>query len=459
MRNLRPKSQKTAKTTGNKSVDRVVNDIYNEINKIINSVNTPFLNSEIKTKDGKPGDIRIVEDKSFSVDPKGSPSAFFLEAKTSEGWVRQYMDKTEHSGVSREGTIPTASLKLNTKKDIKQGSLSFWKADSGPKFSSNKAVSQGIEVYINENVKIGKNAAKNLEVTGTLKLATPADGDASAENILVHDTGDGLVKKRSYAQILSDLGIAADEILDWTADQGSTNIHANNIVITHNQVTDFDSEVNALAQVKIDALVDSAPGALDTLNELAAALNDDASFSTTVTNSIATKLPLAGGTMTGDLIIAADNKIKSDTDGGYNFIEFDADASSPENQTVISSITNVTALIDCNNNGTGEFHVMKGNADLSSATQNLFVVQSNGNVGIANGSPDYPLDVAGSAGFADYLYHNGDDDTYIRYTADRLRFSVGGEILLDLLEDDSQDIVKLGDGGDVDININDDMFV
>jgi hypothetical protein len=51
----------------------------------------------------------------------------------------------------------------------------------------------------------------------------------------------------------------------------------------------------------IDALVASAPGTLDTLNELAAALGDDPNFSTTVTNSIATKLPLAGGTMSGNI--------------------------------------------------------------------------------------------------------------------------------------------------------------
>jgi len=50
---------------------------------------------------------------------------------------------------------------------------------------------------------------------------------------------------------------------------------------------------------EVAALVDSAPGTLDTLNELAAALGDDANFSTTVTNSIATKMPLAGGTFTG----------------------------------------------------------------------------------------------------------------------------------------------------------------
>jgi len=51
-------------------------------------------------------------------------------------------------------------------------------------------------------------------------------------------------------------------------------------------------------------LVDSAPTTLDTLNELAAALGDDANFSTTVTNSIATKLPLAGGTMTGNIVMS-----------------------------------------------------------------------------------------------------------------------------------------------------------
>lgn len=39
----------------------------------------------------------------------------------------------------------------------------------------------------------------------------------------------------------------------------------------------------------LDAIVAGAPGALDTLNELAAALGDDANFATTVTNSLATK--------------------------------------------------------------------------------------------------------------------------------------------------------------------------
>lgn len=65
-------------------------------------------------------------------------------------------------------------------------------------------------------------------------------------------------------------------------------------------------------------LIDSSPGALDTLNELAAALGDDPNFATTVNNSIAARLKLDGTTpMTGDLNMTTNslavqtNKIKT----------------------------------------------------------------------------------------------------------------------------------------------------
>jgi len=57
--------------------------------------------------------------------------------------------------------------------------------------------------------------------------------------------------------------------------------------------------VVAEVAAEVADLIDSAPGALNTLNELAAALGDDANFSTTVTNSIAAKMPLAGGAFAG----------------------------------------------------------------------------------------------------------------------------------------------------------------
>ena len=53
-----------------------------------------------------------------------------------------------------------------------------------------------------------------------------------------------------------------------------------------------DSRADARAQLKIDALVDSAPAALDTLNELAAALGDDANHVTTMTNLVSANTTL-----------------------------------------------------------------------------------------------------------------------------------------------------------------------
>ena len=69
--------------------------------------------------------------------------------------------------------------------------------------------------------------------------------------------------------------------------------------------------VKAYVDASISGLVDSAPGALNTLNELAAALNDDASFSTTVTNSLATKAPLASPTFTGTIAIPNISNLES----------------------------------------------------------------------------------------------------------------------------------------------------
>jgi hypothetical protein len=47
-----------------------------------------------------------------------------------------------------------------------------------------------------------------------------------------------------------------------------------------------------VSPTQLNNLIDSAPTALDTLNELAAALGDDANFATTVTNEISTKTTL-----------------------------------------------------------------------------------------------------------------------------------------------------------------------
>ena len=63
----------------------------------------------------------------------------------------------------------------------------------------------------------------------------------------------------------------------------------------------------AFVQQELTTLIGGAPGTLDTLNELAAAINDDSNYNSTLTTALATKLPLAGGTMTGGLTVTAGN--------------------------------------------------------------------------------------------------------------------------------------------------------
>ena len=75
-------------------------------------------------------------------------------------------------------------------------------------------------------------------------------------------------------------------------------------------VNSTDAATKAYVDTAVSNVLDGAPALLDTLNELAAAINDDANFATTVTNALATKLPLAGGTMTGDITLGS-NKITS----------------------------------------------------------------------------------------------------------------------------------------------------
>lgn len=72
-----------------------------------------------------------------------------------------------------------------------------------------------------------------------------------------------------------------------------------------------DSEIPSLTgyatetyvNTAISNLVDTAPTTLNTLNELAAAINDDASFASTVTTALGTKAPIASPTFTGTVTI------------------------------------------------------------------------------------------------------------------------------------------------------------
>jgi hypothetical protein len=76
----------------------------------------------------------------------------------------------------------------------------------------------------------------------------------------------------------------------------SNGVILNGVTATTQSQGDGSTKIatTAYTDTAVSNLVDSSPSALNTLNELAAALGDDANFSTTVTNSIATKLATNG---------------------------------------------------------------------------------------------------------------------------------------------------------------------
>jgi hypothetical protein len=101
---------------------------------------------------------------------------------------------------------------------------------------------------------------------------------------------------------LVDGSVTAAKLNSITTDsisEGANLFYTDARVATYLSGNGYDTATNI-----ISTITDSAPTTLDTLNELAAALGDDPNFATTVTNSIATKLPLAGGTISGNLTVS-----------------------------------------------------------------------------------------------------------------------------------------------------------
>ena len=92
-----------------------------------------------------------------------------------------------------------------------------------------------------------------------------------------------------------------------------------------------DVATQTYVNTQVANLVDSAPGTLDTLNELAAALGDDANFATTVTNSIATKLATADFNTTFDNRLAT--KSTTNLSEGTNLYYTDARVDTHLNQS------------------------------------------------------------------------------------------------------------------------------
>jgi len=133
-----------------------------------------------------------------------------------------------------------------------------------------------------------------------LHMRSYTDGSGGTDNLVMFKkSGIGM---RIYQQTFGSTTPYADYVDVWTtANFTSTNVSNWNTAYGWGNHASAGYATTSYVTTQINNLIAGAPGALDTLDELAAALGDDASFATTVTNSIAAKLPLAGGTMSGTI--------------------------------------------------------------------------------------------------------------------------------------------------------------
>ncbi|MDB4343376.1 hypothetical protein OAA25_00700, partial [bacterium] len=203
-------------------------------------------------------------------------------------------------------------------------------------------------------------------------------------------TGDVIATSAVTADSLADTTITAAKLhttLDLT---GKT------VTVATASAGDNDTTVASTAFVAtaVSNLVDSSPDALNTLNELAAALGDDANFSTTVTNSIATKLPLAGGTMTGPITMSQSGALHNQftSTGASSKISI----ISADGEQAYINYSGATNEMSAGYDRTSSSFRFTNADNLSSAIR--MQINSAGNVGIGT-NPAQKLDINGTLRF------------------------------------------------------------
>ena len=190
-------------------------------------------------------------------------------------------------------------------------------------------------------------------------------------------------KKVSALTALTTAG--SDDLLYIADTSNSGSSYASKRITVGNFLNGYATESYVATQVA--NVIDSAPGALDTLNELAAALGDDASFSTTITNLINANethidnaVTLTGiakdgtslGTFSGSTI--ADNQtIKAAIQALETAVEAAGSATSLSAATTdISDLQTLTGIVDGNSDlGTFTGSTIADSATVKAALQAL----------------------------------------------------------------------------------------
>ena len=173
----------------------------------------------------------------------------------------------------------------------------------------------------------GRTESSNIRFKGDVRIdqeldmRDPIDMNSNRIHSLATPTSGSDAANKSYVD-------AREAAAESTASADATSkANAAKASAIATAAADATAKANAAQAAAVAQVVNGAPGALDTLNELAAALGDNASFSASVTNSLAGKAATgttftAGNGLTGGGNLSANRTFNV---GGGNGITVSAD--------------------------------------------------------------------------------------------------------------------------------------
>lgn len=148
----------------------------------------------------------------------------------------------------------------------------------------------GVLDYINNNLEYLKSTHDSIDNTYATKdeLKSASEASAAALNKKISDDSSAITTSRLTATTTTTASLTAT---------GETSVPTANAGNKSKAIANTEYVQNSIA-----SLVDSAPDTLNTLNELAKALGNDANFAATVAEKIGEKISKSGDTITGPIL-------------------------------------------------------------------------------------------------------------------------------------------------------------
>lgn len=144
-----------------------------------------------------------------------------------------------------------------------------------------------IRAFIDAGLTTTTNLAITTKTANTFLLTSSTGADVTIPAATRIEAGLMIATDKSKIDQVSGINTGDQSLISLGAE--ATANKATVFTILNDVLFPTVQAVETRIVAKIDALINAAPAALDTLNELAAALGDDANFATTTTSALATK--------------------------------------------------------------------------------------------------------------------------------------------------------------------------